>query len=100
MRRRPPRSTRPDTLFPYTTLFRSPRYRADASGGRGCDRRLMLPLFITAAALQAVSGPPVSAADRFPRCLEAATQRPAEGETEAIRRKAPGVRVHDRKVVV
>src|SRR3546814_5765665 len=25
MRRRPPRSTRPDTLFPYTTLFRSCR---------------------------------------------------------------------------
>src|SRR3546814_14395001 len=23
MQRRPPRSTRPDTLFPYTTLFRS-----------------------------------------------------------------------------
>src|SRR3546814_4635384 len=38
MIRRPPRSTRTDTLFPYTTLFRSqdpdrsyPRYR---SGGR------------------------------------------------------------------
>src|SRR3546814_3254477 len=28
MRRRPPRSTRTDTLFPYTTLFRS----ADAGG--------------------------------------------------------------------
>src|SRR3546814_5192471 len=28
MRRRPPRSTRTDTLFPYTTLFRS-RYHAD-----------------------------------------------------------------------
>src|SRR3546814_14140955 len=27
MRRRPPRSTRTDTLFPYTTLFRSNRYR-------------------------------------------------------------------------
>src|SRR3546814_5232536 len=27
MRRRPPRSTRTDTLFPYTTLFRSPRSR-------------------------------------------------------------------------
>src|SRR3546814_7255138 len=26
MRRRPPRSTRTDTLFPYTTLFRSPRF--------------------------------------------------------------------------
>src|SRR3546814_20377538 len=27
MRRRPPRSTRTDTLFPYTTLFRSDRAR-------------------------------------------------------------------------
>src|SRR3546814_16786638 len=35
MRRRPPRSTRTDTLFPYTTLFRS-----DAGGGeQGGDRR-------------------------------------------------------------
>src|SRR3546814_3599582 len=31
MIRRPPRSTRTDTLFPYTTLFRSRRPR----GGRG-----------------------------------------------------------------
>src|SRR3546814_8773271 len=29
MIRRPPRSTRTDTLFPYTTLFRSPRRRPD-----------------------------------------------------------------------
>src|SRR3546814_14727672 len=28
MIRRPPRSTRTDTLFPYTTLFRSPVMRA------------------------------------------------------------------------
>src|SRR3546814_20867450 len=28
MIRRPPRSTRTDTLFPYTTLFRSPLSRA------------------------------------------------------------------------
>src|SRR3546814_14319798 len=28
MKRRPPRSTRTDTLFPYTTLFRSDRPRA------------------------------------------------------------------------
>src|SRR3546814_14088802 len=27
MIRRPPRSTRTDTLFPYTTLFRSPSWR-------------------------------------------------------------------------
>src|SRR3546814_2597080 len=50
MIRRPPRSTRTYTLFPYTTLFRSHR-RADrahrrarggrdaASGGRAGDRR-------------------------------------------------------------
>src|SRR3546814_9724789 len=30
MIRRPPRSTRTDTLFPYTTLFRSPVSRAAA----------------------------------------------------------------------
>src|SRR3546814_6359974 len=37
MIRRPPRSTRTDTLFPYTTLFRSLRARADR--GRGAGRR-------------------------------------------------------------
>src|SRR3546814_5237469 len=31
MLRRPPRSTRTDTLFPYTTLFRSPRTTAPGS---------------------------------------------------------------------
>src|SRR3546814_20345943 len=30
MIRRPPRSTRTDTLFPYTTLFRSPVRKADS----------------------------------------------------------------------
>src|SRR3546814_1112592 len=33
MIRRPPRSTRTDTLFPYTTLFRS-----DRGAGRSCGR--------------------------------------------------------------
>src|SRR3546814_8782064 len=32
--RRPPRSTRTDTLFPYTTLFRSPRRPARRSRSR------------------------------------------------------------------
>src|SRR3546814_11498888 len=35
MIRRPPRSTRTDTLFPYTTLFRSPDLRAARDEGRG-----------------------------------------------------------------
>src|SRR3546814_8915482 len=44
MIRRPPRSTRTDTLFPYTTLFRSLRYRrryrrADRHRGKPAGRR-------------------------------------------------------------
>src|SRR3546814_1512226 len=41
MIRRPPRSTRTDTLFPYTTLFRSPsaiaRVRPKRSSTAGCN---------------------------------------------------------------
>src|SRR3546814_5449043 len=37
MTRRPPRSTRTDTLFPYTTLFRSGC--RDGERRRGCPRR-------------------------------------------------------------
>src|SRR3546814_3664565 len=40
MIRRPPRSTRTDTLFPYTTLFRSARHRRRAGrGGRRVSAR-------------------------------------------------------------
>src|SRR3546814_1622820 len=35
MIRRPPRSTRTDTLFPYTTLFRSPERHHHGRGRRG-----------------------------------------------------------------
>src|SRR3546814_20884377 len=38
MIRRPPRSTRTDTLFPYTTLFRAPGQRiADRQAGAGTE---------------------------------------------------------------
>src|SRR3546814_7475617 len=40
MIRRPPRSTRTDTLFPYTTLFRSVVRDADELDGAG---RIVLP---------------------------------------------------------
>src|SRR3546814_3294700 len=36
MIRRPPRSTLTDTLFPYTTLFRSPPAGAPAAAAAGC----------------------------------------------------------------
>src|SRR3546814_6596442 len=42
MIRRPPRSTRTDTLFPYTTLFRSDRDRPGRDAGeaeKSCDQR-------------------------------------------------------------
>src|SRR3546814_5204481 len=35
MRRQPPRSTRTDTLFPYTTLFRSQDQLFELAHGRG-----------------------------------------------------------------
>src|SRR3546814_3893163 len=58
MIRRPPRSTRTDTLFPYTTLFRSP---ASTTGRRGRGR-----------------GPRI---DRpCPRGLPAGRRRPAAAE--------------------
>src|SRR3546814_9662999 len=43
MIRRPPRSTRTDTLFPYTTLFRSPTIR------RGTTNPLYIRAFLEAA---------------------------------------------------
>src|SRR3546814_12868923 len=39
MIRRPPRSTRTDTLFPYTTLFRSIRRYARSGVATGASRR-------------------------------------------------------------
>src|SRR3546814_3739157 len=47
MIRRPPRSTRTDTLFPYTTLFRSLADIADSTIApaiiESCPQRILLP---------------------------------------------------------
>src|SRR3546814_4267309 len=42
MKRRPPRSTRTYTLFPYTTLFRSERRRDEDRRGGAASRRARL----------------------------------------------------------
>src|SRR3546814_10172868 len=42
MIRRPPRSTRADTLFPYTTLFRSRGGIADRGGRRTTSRSAIM----------------------------------------------------------
>src|SRR3546814_12729342 len=46
MLRRPPKSTRTDTLFPYTTLFRSVASPIDANADTGGDRRQRLADFV------------------------------------------------------
>src|SRR3546814_20389796 len=55
MIRRPPRSTRTDTLFPYTTLFRSPR--------SPCRQHLSRCILLQ-------DGPAVSTFPRHARCIE------------------------------
>src|SRR3546814_16245671 len=42
MIRRPPRSTRTDTLFPYTTLFRSRRLTSDLKGTGAMDGNMKM----------------------------------------------------------
>src|SRR3546814_19854924 len=44
MIRRPPRSKRTDTLFPYTTLFRSPKQRLESALRMRPDRILLQEL--------------------------------------------------------
>src|SRR3546814_4166029 len=50
MLRRPPRSTRTDTLFPYTTLFRSLRRRG------GCHRPTVVAVVSAPRATRGVAG--------------------------------------------
>src|SRR3546814_11102126 len=55
MIRRPPRSTRTDTLFPYTTLFRSPPH--GFATGRNSGRYRPAPLHAITLPLFAIAGP-------------------------------------------
>src|SRR3546814_13742702 len=68
MRRRPPRSTRTDTLFPYTTLFRS-------GAGEGTGRR---PVSLgERVRVKHPAGP--SVCEKLGRCLLGSKQTPAQG---------------------
>src|SRR3546814_5528258 len=63
MIRRPPRSTRTDTLFPYTTLFRS-------GGGLAAGRTALLALLLDQGLLEvhlAAVAPPVTVGGKLPR---------------------------------
>src|SRR3546814_13696462 len=68
MIRRPPRSTRTDTLFPYTTLFRSaPDGIVEAAGRRPLDVAALLP--VQCAQALGDLDPVARLADELPRCL-------------------------------
>src|SRR3546814_18822589 len=64
MIRRPPRSTRTDTLFPYTTLFRSGLTRAAGAdyGARGIRVNAVLPGIIRTPMIARLSKDPAFSA--------------------------------------
>src|SRR3546814_19828479 len=71
MIRRPPRSTRTDTLFPYTTLFRSER--------AGCHGMTGMRSARVEAARSALSRGDLGAVHRFATTLVAENSDDAEG---------------------
>src|SRR3546814_3698507 len=89
MIRRPPRSTRTDTLFPYTTLFRSPQRqpvggpgfrsaplgRKRQGGGEITQHSLGLPL---GRALETQLAPPLQASRRPWRLLVRSEEHTSE----------------------
>src|SRR3546814_13431795 len=71
MIRRPPRSTRTDTLFPYTTLFRSHRGHVRLAGStRQCERRSLQARGAVSPDAFHAQYQPLSrrSADRRPKC--------------------------------
>src|SRR3546814_3337604 len=85
MIRRPPRSTRTDTLFPYTTLFRS------CTGGLAGGRRSRQRIPIAAKPYRGRRRRPVrrtESADRNPPCRVRADDRaPTRRRDDAVARR-------------
>src|SRR3546814_19276491 len=77
MIRRPPRSTRTDTLFPYTTLFRSQRQRLSAC-----------LWFVLPALLTACQTPAPRPLDRAAPEADAATGEALRAEYTALARRS------------
>src|SRR3546814_96545 len=89
MLRRPPRSTRPDTLFPYTTLFRS---RRGPGGTTPTGGRRRVPLRCPGAAERQLDGRPrgvLSAHLPVGRPMTEPADRPSEVRVQPRRRTNP-----------
>src|SRR3546814_2786419 len=93
MRRRPPRSTRTDTLFPYTTLFRSPPITDEEIPMRMTPvttlrKTALLPALIATGLFAGCGGAAESAADAAApmsgNAVEAAAARRSEEHTSEL----------------
>src|SRR3546814_16429842 len=96
MIRRPPRSTRTDTLFPYTTLFRSYHVRVLKWSGRVTTARLLptcqLTFYAWVSATSSRHNGWAGSNDRPSRCYDRLRQRPTR-----IGQRSP---CQDRTIVV
>src|SRR3546814_2331709 len=81
MIRRPPRCTRTDTLFPYTTLFRSPHARCRAKAQFDVVREVAVVADIAALAMRP-GRQPVQRSGRELRAAAARAQRSEEHTSE------------------
>src|SRR3546814_15788964 len=87
MIRRPPRSTRTDTLFPYTTLFRSAEAAADDRTNEQLQYDTLLAVLRTGAA----ADPDQAFGDRQPGVRILVEARSLENPTERGRATVAGV---------
>src|SRR3546814_1414052 len=83
MIRRPPRSTRTDTLFPYTTLFRSHRQLTGAAfeAGRNASLQSDRPAFARPPGLDPAQGT-MRACGKFPVATMQSRERSEEHTSE------------------
>src|SRR3546814_7562953 len=83
MIRRPPRSTRTDTLFPYTTLFRSSAFRGGICAQASCCLRSCSTISPSRSGwMQAPS--PTSRGERRPATISLPPSRRSEEHTSEL----------------
>src|SRR3546814_17147465 len=101
MIRRPPRSTRTDTLFPYTTLFRSAWFFLTSHGHRKRQFSRFSKTFqhmVVGASLRKINRPMQINAPAHAPALAARDQLPPPARAPALSLAAPASRSEERRV--